>query len=232
MNNKKIKEQFSELLTPDLKKLLVPIISLVIIVICFIFASKIGFNKITDQKTEIDNLEKNITALKQKENTLIKVKETLENDVRFFSLAFPDYNPTFLIINQTKKYSFENSLLVNNLKSGAESKGKNYSKVDINFDLDGNLEGILSFLKLTDKFSPIVTIEKFKLSKATGNYRGTVTLRGYWSSYPKKIPSITQSISDFSEEEMDIIVRISELLVPDITENLPQTNVDRQNPFE
>jgi len=228
---KKNKSTFKAV-SPDFKKLGLPILSLFGMLFCFLFATRIGFNQITDQRNKIDSLDKDITVLEKKLDSLTQVEQTLSNDVKFFSLALPDSNPVFSIIYQIKTHSASSELLVENIKGGAESKGKTYYKTDINFDLDGDLTQILSFLNLTQEFSPIVTLEKFKLTQGIGSYRASITLRGYWAPFPQKIPAVTQPISDFTEEEINMIVKISKLLIPPFAEVEPQINSERTNPFE
>jgi hypothetical protein len=50
---------------------------------------------------------------------------------------------------------------------------------------------------------------------------------------PKRIPSVGQQLKDFSDEEMDIISRISKLTVPAFVSISPkQEPIERKNPFE
>lgn len=229
----KEKKQVSfKALPPDIKRLGIPLLSLIGITLCFFLASKVGFNKITDQTKEIQNLEKNNIILKKKEEALSVVQKTLGNDIQFFYLALPDSNPVFSIIYQIKEYSSQQGLLLANIKGGSESKGKTYLRTDVNFNLDGSLPAIISFLKLTQNFSPIVTVEKFELSQIVGVFRASVTLRGYWAAYPVKIPAVTQSLSNFSDEEIEMILKISKLLVPRMLNFLPTQDTTRTNPFE
>lgn len=228
-NNKK--DSFYTL-PPDIKKISIPIISLIGIATCFFITLKIGLGKISAQKNEVNKIEKNITVLKNKQNILSQVKNTLENDIKFFSLAFPDSNPSLSVIYQIKTISSQYGLLLENIKSGSESKEKDYSKVDIIFDVTGDLVGILKFLETLRNTSPIVTVEKIEINQTSGFFTGTVGLRGYWADFPKKIPAISQAIADFSENELEIISNISKLLVPPFSNVLPTQPSGRENPFE
>lgn len=228
---KEKKQGSFKVLPPDIKRLGIPLFSLIGITICFFIASKIGFNKITDQGKEIKTFEKNISILKKKEEALSEVKETLGDEIQFFSLALPENNPIFSIIYQVKKYSTQQGLFLENVKGGTESKGKNYLRTDLNFDLDGSLPAIISFLNKTQEFSPIVTIEKFELSQAGGVFRGSITLRGYWAAYPKNIPAITQPLSDFTDEEIEMILKISKLEIAPFSGFSARQDTTRTNPF-
>lgn len=217
--------------TPNLRKLVTPLVSITILVILFFVSFKIGFSKLSSQKEEIVGLNKNIGILKKKEETLSIVQKNISNSIQFFSMAIPASNPSLSIISQIKTQSLLKGLIFENLKGGGESKGKSFSKVDINFDLDGDLNSVLSFLQETEKFAPIITLEKIKLNQSGGIYSGAINVRGYWADYPGKIPAITQPLSDFSDEEMDMIVKISELLLPSFSEGIPETYSGRTEPF-
>ena len=218
--------------SPDIRKLGIPLLSLFGIVVCFFATYKIGLNKLSNQKSEIKKIEKNINVLKQKQETLVKVKETLSEDMKFFSSALPDSNPALSIIYQIKNRSIENGLIINNIKSGGESKLKKFSKVDLSFDMEGNLINIISFIKLTQSFSPIFTIEKLELNQFGSFYKASVATRGYWAPLPKKIPAVNQPLSDFTDEEIKIITKISNLIVPNFFYGVSQESVGKENPFE
>lgn len=229
---KTVKQTNFKVMSPNSKKMGILLLSLIGMIVCFLFATKIGFSQITVQRKKIKDYEKNIVILEKKLDSLSQVQELLSGDLEFFSLALPDTNPAFSIIYQVKKYSSSTGLLLENMRGGVENKGKTFSRVDINFDLNGNLSEIISFLKLTQEFSPIVTVENLKLTQGVNIYRGSVGIRGYWAALPKNISALTQPLSDFTDEERDMIVKISELLSPPFTDISPQENPDRLNPFE
>jgi len=102
----------------------------------------------------------------------------------------------------------------------------------LNFDLNGSLENIISFLKVIKNFAPIVNCEKLELNQSSGMYRASVTLRSYWAPYPTKIPAITQPLSDFTEDELDMVTRISKLTPPPFSTIYPSAPGERINPFE
>jgi Tfp pilus assembly protein PilO len=220
--------------SPEIKILSIPIVTLLGMAILLIFSLRFGLTKITSQGNEIKNLEKSINTLKQKEQVLMKVKDALANDIMFFSAALPDSNSVLPVIYQIKTFSFNEGLVIDNLKSASESKAKNLSKADVNFDLIGSFASIFSFLEVTQTFSPIVTIENLELSQQGSQlFNAKITLRGYWSPLPKRIPSVGQQLKDFSDEEMDIISRISKLTVPAFVSISPkQEPIERKNPFE
>lgn len=228
----KEKKTLFKIVSPDIRKLAIPLISLIGIFFCIFIVGKVGFNKITSQKIEIEKTEKNIIILSQKQEILLKVEETLSSDIKFFSLALPDSNPSLSVIYQIKTFSLENGVFFEDIKSGGESKLQNYSKVDLKFDLTGDLNGILSFLKLTETFAPIVTVEKLELSQSSGTHKGSIALKGYWAPFPEKIPAVTQPIGDFTEDELKIITKISNLSVPQFSSVYPQEPTSRENPFE
>ena len=230
MNKNSNKKTF--IMPPNIKILAVPLVSLFGIIICFIVAFKIGLGKIADQNKKIKTIGKNIIVLEKKQSTLAQVKATLQDDIQFFSLALPDSNPSLSIIYQIRNFSAKNALLFQNIKSGSEGKEKDYSNVDLNFDLSGDLYGIFSFVKTTESFAPIVSVEKIKITQSGGVYMGSVTLRGYWADFPKKIPAIAQPISDFSDEEVEVILKISQLSIPPFSNLFPTTSPERINPFE
>jgi len=221
-----------KVISPNLKRLGIPVLSLIGIVFCFLFAGKIGFNKITVQRKQIKDIGKTISILQKKKETLSVVSQTLSDNIQFFSLALPDTNPALSVIYQIKNQSSFSSLYVENIKGGSESKGKTYSRVDLNFDLNGSLENIISFLKVIENFAPIVSCEKLELNQSSGMYRASVTLRSYWASYPTEIPAITQPLSDFTEEELNMITKISELTLPPFSTIYPSVPSERINPFE
>lgn len=217
--------------SPDVKKLMIPLVSILGVFFLSFIVGKIGLDKIEKQKSEIEKIEKNLIVLKEKQQTILKVEDVMKNDIKSFSLALPDSNPSLSIIYQIKNFS-DGNLFFQDIKSGGEIKAKNYSKVDINFDIDGSLDSVLSFLKNTENFAPIVTVEKLELSQSGGIFKGSIRLIGYWADFPKKIPAITQPISDFTDEEMQLIGKISSLSFPQSFSLYPQETGSRQNPFE
>lgn len=228
MKNKQIN---SKVLSFTTKKLIISVFVTISVSVLFFVLIKIGIGKVVSQRSETKKLEKNITVLNQKIDTLSKVEDALSKNIKFFSLALPEDNPSLLISYMVKVNSAQMGLIYDNLKGGSEGKDKNVSKVDITFDLEGPFENMITFTKATENFSPIVTLEKLKMNQSGGIFSSSFTLRGYWAALPENIPTVTQAISDFTEAETTLITRISKLLLPAFSDLAPNKPSTRTDPF-
>lgn len=216
---------------PNIKRLVVPVLSFLVLAFLFILSFKIGIAKIQEQATETDKLNKSIGILKVKEGILSKMESTIATKGQFFVMTLPEANPVLAVFSQIKNSSASQGLIMQNLKAGSEVKDKNISKVDVSFSLAGSLVQSLAFLNNIKNFAPLMTISKVQISQMNDVAQSNVVVTAYWAAFPEKIPAVGDPVTDLTEDETAAIEKIAKLTMPQFSVLPPETVTGRTNPF-
>lgn len=218
-------------LGPNLKVLAVPLGSLVVLIVLVIIFFQFTLAKISSQSEEINKTKKEENVLNSKIALLSEAEDSITNQSEALSLYLPSKNSSLSIISQIKNGASLNLVSAENIKVGVENKTGSLSKVDINFDIDGSVPAILSYLKSFKTSMPITIFSKIKITGSGEMVRASITITGFWSPLLTKIPAITEPIKELTPDEITLIEKISTYTRPTFSEVLPTNPQPRSNPF-
>lgn len=203
------------------------------VIVLFIIVGNYGFGRIGDLRSQISKAQSDKQLLTGKLNTLRTVNEIASTGSQAASSALPAKNSSLIVLTQVKSLAGQKQVVINNLKSGSETKGSTgVSSTAISFDLVGPREGVLSFLDQIERTAPIVLLTKIKMSENGGETRATITLNSFWAALPTQLPAITQSITELSSDENSLLENISNLVQPQFVEVPPAQGAGKTNPFQ
>lgn len=205
---------------------------LVIVAVLFLITAKFVIPKASSQTAVISKLKKDQNTLDQKIKLLSAIKDTLDQDVNFVTIALPNTNNTLVAISQIRNKALENGLIFGSLKSGAEVKDlSGLMRSEITFQVNGPKGQIVNFINSIPTIAPILITEKVKITEANEITRADISVKSFWSEYPKSLPSTAQNLSDLTEKEVKILEEISTLTPPTFSVSSPNVGSERPDPF-
>ena len=212
--------------------ILKPFIPLFVIILLFITIAKFGLGKISQVRAKISQAQKQERVLSQKLSVLSDVRVVVSDDSSVASITFPNKNPSLTVAYQVKAEAGLMGLTPLNIKSGTAIEDKSgLSRVDVNFDIEGQRSLVLEFLKRIEAFAPITMVEKVKLNEVGGVARAQVTVKAFFAELPKKLPALGEALNDLTVDEKDILTQISSLRQPLFVSLSPSTPAERPDPF-
>lgn len=220
------------LIPASINTILVPLLLLLALIILSVFALNIGLSRLSLQSGQLSEASKDENILTTKEGLLREVQTSVLSQADLTVSAVPPKNPVLAVISQLKNLSLAAGITLSNLKAGSGSKEQGgLSTVEISFDAEGTFGAVLSFIRTISSFSPLTTVEKVSLTQTAGAARATISLRSFWAPFPEKIPSITEPISDLSNEEKKTLSKIQSLTPAPYTVVSPAGPGQRGDPF-
>ncbi|MBI3443680.1 hypothetical protein HY008_03335 [Candidatus Woesebacteria bacterium] len=223
------------LTSPNIRLLTSPLLTLLILIVLSIVASRVLFEKITDLRVKLDELRQEETGIQEK----LSILESERSIVGPFSdrilTVFPSKNPSLIVISQLKNQASRMNLEISEIKVGSESERQNgIFAANISFVMEGESPIILNFLKNISKNAPITKIDKVQIGISDlGNLpTATVLLSSFWSPLPQTIPNISQRVDQLTTEDKSILNSISNLNLPPFSELPPSASAfSRPDPF-
>jgi len=156
-----------------------------------------------------------------------------DGTVSSLNAALPETNSALLMLSQIKTLSSKHSLLFSDLNVGTPAIGDSgLYKVELKFDLDGQIEQIIPFLRELKFFAPVSNIREVEFISGTEVSRSTVSIVVYFAEYPNKIPAITDPIVNLTASEVETLSVLEGLIIPDFVDLEPSAPGERANPFE
>lgn len=220
------------LLSPQMRALLIPIVSFAILIVLIIVITRVGITKIIAQRSSLGSLQKEENSLKEKQLLLSQVDPSVLSSTNGILSALPEKNPILSVISQLKTLAGENALSLSSLKASTPSvKDGEIGKIDINFDVEGGMQSVLDFAKSITQVSPIMTIQKTTISQSAGAARASMAVRAYWASLPNTLPALTEPVSLIQTEERSLFAQVLELRSPTLLEVAPESEQKRDDPF-
>ena len=178
-------------------------------------------------------MEKKQSTLTQKWNILRSISQVSSNWADLTLYALPKTNPSLQYLSQLRLLAAENGLILSDVKvsSGGETAG-NLSAINGSFSVLGAKESITSFCQSLGRMAPLTVISKIDLSDGGGASKADIGTRTFYASLPKTIPSISQSITDLTASEKELITEIESLSTPAIGQTFtPSTEGITSAPF-
>jgi len=223
---------YKKIIPPAIGVFIVPIALLVLLGVLSVLAIRIGFGRIGQQREEVEVAGRDESTLSQKESVLRAVQGTVPTYVTTVAASLPEKNPSLSMIAQLRTLASSNGLLMQNIKIGSAVPSGDLSMVDIAFGLEGAPVQVVSFLNSIKNLAPVSTIEKAKVNQSGLGTRADVTVRVYYSPFPKTLPSLTEPVRELTEEERSSLTRLSSLSLPAFTTLQAQPAGVRENPFD
>lgn len=219
-------------LGPNIKTLLLPVVYITVATFLFVVISRLGVSEITKQRKSLSDIETTNIILSQKQTLLRAFESNVSDYVSSTANALPEKNSALSMVSQIKNLAALNGTLVSAVKIGAETAQAGTSSVEITFGIDGLMSDLLNFLNSLASVAPISSIQKAKVNSSAGIASADITIRAYSAPYPQRLPSLTEPITDLSNDEKTLLDTLSNLTLPLFTTLEPQQPAVRDSPFE
>lgn len=196
-----------------------PAVILFVIAILMVTVVSFGINKINIARNKIAIGNKTENTLKQRVQTLETVTEILPGDVTFLDVVLPSKGSVLYGLSQIKSQALSNNMLLSSLKTGTsipESDG--VFKTSISFEVEGDEKGIYQFLDSFSRLLPLMIVDKVNITKTGDHSRASVSVSVFSSELPKKIPALTESITEFSSDDIKTLNELSSYQMPQFVE--------------
>jgi len=195
---------------------------LLIVIILFLSVGKFGLSKISEIRTEISAGNNSVATLTQKLNVLKTLSATAAEGSILAATALPDTNSSLIIMSQLKSLAATQGVTISGVKSATGPLNPSgLGEVDVTFTVDGPRGNVFAMLAATANISPILILDKVKISESAGSVRADAMVRSYWAPLPKEIPAVNKPITDLTESERKILTSIQSLTQPVFTNVAP-----------
>lgn len=222
-------------LPPNIKALLVPIGSALVLVLLSIFAIKTAYSKIMLQKSELSKMQKNERTLQQKQVYLQEVQATAINQAEPLKVAFPDKNPGLMAISQIRNHADELGIVFKSMNLGTEGRAKGgMLKVALSFDISGEFDKLLEYLNTLGELAPLLKLQNVNIDRSTlGLAEVTASVNVYFAPFPEKLPALTEPSPQLTSAEQEVLSKLLSLKRPPLAK-LPKaiTPGDATSPSE
>ncbi|MGD0523152.1 MAG: hypothetical protein ABSA43_01180 [Candidatus Microgenomates bacterium] len=223
-------------LPPDIKIIVLPLISLLILAVFGVVILKLGFAKFMTQQKQISDTQQEIRVLEQKNTILSSVSPSIAQNANLFSFALPGEDSTAMVISQLRTLSSSTGVVINSMSSRPNTKENIMPGENISLNISGPVTAAFDFLNNLPGIAPLVLVNTAILgqdkSGNSGNSNVDIIINSYWSPYPVTIPATTEPINDLSASEKDMISQMANLKIPVFAEPAPQeATSSRSNPF-
>lgn len=210
-----------------------PILIMLLSVVVLIIGLSIGFNQISGLRTKIESSKKTVATLQQKVNALETVGEILSGDITFLDIVLPARGAVLYGLSQVKDQAIMQNIAISNIKTGTSVEvGDGVSKIAIGFEAEGDSASMYNFLESFSKMLPLINVDKVSMTHSENVTRASISVNVYSAEYPKKIPSVTESIKDLSKEEIALLRKISTYTLPNFVEpSMTDKAQAKENPF-
>ncbi len=207
-----------------------PVLILVLLVIFSLIGLSKGYSQVLSLRKELARVEKTENILKSKLNILTSNEDSVNT---VFAVAYlPSENSSLAALYQLKNVAAQNGLLFTNYKVGSEVKeSSDFVKSIISFELEGPLFQILNFVNMIKTVSPNIWIDKSELEFMGDLTRVKFYTKTYWSSFPTKIPALTDPITDLSQKDNEILSQIIDYFQPPFDVFTVDAARENLNPF-
>lgn len=226
-----------ETLKQDLDTFVVPIVSFIVLIILSVVVTNIGYGKISEQKTQIEETTKKESVLRQKVQTLQSIDVNVIAHTDDVVFAIPDFDSGPVVLSQIKTVAQERNIAVDNISVSQSSKEQtDLHNVNVRLSVTGEITNILEFVKSLQNIAPIYNVLSVTISAreaVAGSVGSTISAdisgESYWAAFPKTIPDSAQS--GLTVEQNETLQKIAALRKPLLTQAPPSEPTDRTNPF-
>ena len=210
-----------------------PAISIIVIAILFFVTLKVGMPRVLNQRKTLKEIGTQEEALRSKLSRLNELKIEYSTQVDPVAIAFPDKNPSLLMVSQVRRVAGENTLEVKDVKSeeGMRTESQNFSSVGVSFQVSGSLDNVFNLVLSTKNYAPLTSIEKMDVDVGDNEVTAEIIFAGYYAPYPEKLPPIDKPVAELTEDEQRVLGSVASLTQPEFFDVTALPAVDRPNPF-
>lgn len=212
--------------------LLLPVTMFLVLLFLSILVIKFSFGAIKTQRGRLSEDAKNGNILKQKQMLLQEISDQLsQSTVSSFTLIVPDKNPVLISVSQFKNLAAILGVAFSNFKTGSEILKGDSSSVQLTFEITGTFPQVLDFLSSVRTLAPLTSLDKVRISQNVVSTKAEISVSAYWFALPKKIPSINEPSYDLTQNERELLGKLSTFSLPSFVTAVPSVGVAR-DPFK
>lgn len=219
-------------LTESSKMQLMAFGPLVAVILLTYFVWSFGYSKVSEIRRNIKKAQSDQTILNQKLGTLTNVPENVILGAQNATIAFPESNPSVVLLSQIRSLSQANSVRIGNIKSGSEvADSSGLQRVDVSFDITGGRGEVIQTILDIQNLAPITVLDKVKINETGGLARSTVSVKSFWAPLPTKLPALTEKVTDLNANEVNLLELINGLRMPDFSTITASDGAGKSDPF-
>lgn len=224
--------QGQEVSIKELKPLLIPVGSILVVLVLFYFGITQSLDRIKDKRRELAAARRDETTLEQKQEVLSDLSGEITNFVNVSSAAVPEKNTSLIMISQIKSLAAQRLLFLSDISIGGSAGDGALSKSSISFDVEGDFTQVTSFIRDIANSAPLSRIDSVEIRQGGDVVSATISLSAYGAAFPEKLPPINEPLSDLTDKEREVLGILTELQAPPFSEVTPQESIQKENPFE
>lgn len=217
----------------NIQPLIIPITIIFVVVILLIIAAPMGYSRISESLSTLDDYQTQESKLEEKLVSLREIRNEILPQTSNTVLSLPDRNPVLYKYNVIKSVneSFPDiSLLgMTSNKNRISEGGIDTMAIKVEYS-GGNFDQIIEVLERITNTIPYTTISEFTLSTQQG-FSYLVTYNVYWSQLPETITNISDPVTSLNSDDLSTLEYLSSLGRPAFTSLEYQSYPDRTNPF-
>lgn len=176
-------------------------------------------------------------VLQDRANTLQETNSKFDDSTtQKLALALPSENTALYVAAQIRDQASQKEVETESILIDATVGNTigSTSQINVNFNLKGSYENVVSFLDGIILSLPVVNFDSLELSQNNDQVEGNVRLLAYAAPYPENLPPITNPLTGVTPSEQQIIDELNEFQKPTVSHSndvVPLENPGRQNPF-
>lgn len=205
-------------INPNFKLVAYPAIALGIMATLSVMALTTGYSKVKTQISEFNSAAKNEEILETKVNVLREIASGILVHTDTSITAMPSNNPILWTYSQVKKQAEKHEVELSEITFGRSSGGEGLGGATISFDMQGDVQKMIDYMKDASNLAPVLTLGEVELEEdpKTG-FIAKTELTAYWADLPTKIPPLTQPIKGLTPSEEELLSRLAILDRPEFT---------------
>ena len=215
-----------------IQQLFMPLGVTVAIVLLLVFGGKFLIGKVGELRDEENLTLSEESRLNEKLNTLKDFSVDGGNYAAQTLLALPAENSALSAISQIRFKSQSASVIANEMTIGkGPTNESNVTEVNVNFKIVGDFHSMLQFVNLLTTTAPVGGVDIIRISSSSDTSTGDLVYKTYYAPLPDTIPARTDPINKLSDEDNQLLQKISQLEAPTVINLSAQGTSARTNPF-
>lgn len=218
---------------PNIRILATPVLMALVLVFLTVFIFKNGISRMLDEIKNLEDARKTETILQEKVNILRRIEGVVLSQADISAMAIPERVPSMLMLVQINKLAEKYSINLSSKETQIQSRGDvDLPSMRISLTAEGELTGIVNFLKEIDTLAPISTLDEIEYNQDEGGkINTTISLSIFWGDFPTKIPPITEPIKTLSIKEEKLLEQLADLQKPELIDLKASEPTTRESPF-
>jgi Tfp pilus assembly protein PilO len=216
----------------QLRPLLVPVASLLLVLFLFVFGVTRALGLIEDKRGELSLAQKDENTLEQKQQVLTELGSEATTFASVTSDALPEKNASLIMISQIKGLAAQRLLVISDLKIGRAVEDGSLTKAQLQFDIDGDPGQVVILIRELASVAPLSRLDSVSINQSGDVVRASVALSVYSASFPEQLPAIKEPLSSLTDREREVLGILTDLITPPFSNITPEAPGVKSNPFE